>query len=118
MSEAFMLPLTGAGLAVVALSASPAILAILTQISNRTPKDNFYEDHDGQGTPESIAAFSNRRTKSTILLLSALGLGTSIAVSVLSSLQQAKYGLFLENWLITAAWVSSYASVFTVLVAN
>ncbi|KAK7413238.1 hypothetical protein QQX98_007897 [Neonectria punicea] len=104
MSEAFMLPLIGAGLAVVALSASPAILAILTQIRNRTPKDNFYEDHDGQGTPESIAAFSNLHAKSTILLLSAVGLGTSIAVSVLSSLQLAKYGLFMENWLITAAW--------------
>ncbi|KPM40692.1 ATP-dependent bile acid permease [Neonectria ditissima] len=104
MSEALTLPLTGAGLAVVALSASPAVLAIITQLRNRTPKDNFYEDHDGRGTPESIAAFSNRRAKFAILLLSVVGLGTSIAVSVLTTLQQAKYGLFLENWLMTTAW--------------
>lgn len=106
MSEALMLPLTGAGLVVVALSASPAILAILTQFRNRTPKDNFYEDGDGKATPESIAEFSNRKTKTAILLLSAVGAGTSIAISVLSTLQQAKYGLFWENWLLTAAWVS------------
>ncbi|KAH6990845.1 P-loop containing nucleoside triphosphate hydrolase protein [Ilyonectria sp. MPI-CAGE-AT-0026] len=104
MSEALMLPLTGAGLVVVALSASPAILAILTQFRNRTPKDNFYEDGDGKATPESIAEFSNRKTKTAILLLSAVGAGTSIAISVLSTLQQSKYGLFWENWLITAAW--------------
>ncbi|KAF7549319.1 hypothetical protein G7Z17_g6483 [Cylindrodendrum hubeiense] len=104
MSESLMLPLTGAGLVVVALSASPAILAILTQFRNRTPKDNFYEDNDGKATPESIAEFSNRKIKTAILLLSAAGAGTSIAISVLSTLQQAKYGLFLENWLITAAW--------------
>ncbi|KAH7156326.1 P-loop containing nucleoside triphosphate hydrolase protein [Dactylonectria macrodidyma] len=104
MSDEFMLPLTGASLAVVALSALPAILAIFTQFRNRTPKDNFYEDPDGKATPESIAEFSNRKIKASILLLSAVGAGTSIAISVLSTLQQDKYGLFLENWLITAAW--------------
>lgn len=99
-----MLPLTGVGLALVALGASPAIVAILAQLRNRTPRDNFYEDRDGKATPESIAAFSNRRPKIVILLLSSVGAGTSIAIAILSTIDRAKYGFFLENWLTAAAW--------------
>jgi hypothetical protein len=107
MSEGLVLPLTSVGLAFVALCASPAIIAILTQLRDRTPKDNFYEDRDGKATPESIAAFSNRRPKTVILLLSSVGAGTSIAIAILSTIDRVKYGSFLENWLIAAAWVSA-----------
>ncbi|KAF5002170.1 hypothetical protein FGRMN_546 [Fusarium graminum] len=96
--------LTGAGLAVVALATTPALVTAITQLRNRTVKDNFYEDIDGKSTPESIAAFSNRLPKIFILALSAIGLGTSIAISVLSSLNSHVDALLLKNWLTTGTW--------------
>ncbi|KAF5658311.1 hypothetical protein FHETE_9965 [Fusarium heterosporum] len=96
--------LTGAGLAVVALATTPALVTAVTQLRKRTVKDNFYEDIDGKSTPESIAAFSNRLPKIFILALSAIGLGTSIAISVLSSLNSHVDALLLKNWLITGTW--------------
>jgi hypothetical protein len=102
--------LTGAGLAVVALATTPALVTAVTQLRKRTAKDNFYEDIDGKSTPESIAAFSNRLPKIFILALSAIGLGTSIAISVLSSLNPHTDALLLKNWLITGTWVSSIRS--------
>ncbi|KAL6919458.1 hypothetical protein FSST1_003484 [Fusarium sambucinum] len=97
--------LTGAGLGLVALTTAPALVAVIDQLRKRTPKDNFYEDIDGKSTPESIAAFSNRLPKILILVSSATGLGTSIAVSVLSSLHSSSNELLLENWLLTGAWL-------------
>lgn len=99
--------LTGAGLGLVALATTPALVAVINQLRKRTPKDNFYEDVDGKSTPESIAAFSNRLPKILILVSSATGLGTSIAVSVLSSLHGSSNELLLKNWLLTGAWVSN-----------
>lgn len=111
MSDIPLLPLTAAGLGVVGLSALPAIFAILAQLRNRTPKDNFYQDVDGKSTPQIIAAFSTRLPKTLILSLSTIGLGTSIAVALLSTLQHSQHGLFLENWLSTASWVSTITLV-------
>ncbi|KAF4340544.1 ATP-dependent bile acid permease [Fusarium beomiforme] len=96
--------LTGTGLAVVALATTPALVTAITQLRKRTARDNFYEDADGKSTPESLAAFSNRLPKVFILALSAIGLGTSIAISVLSSLNSLSGSLLLRNWLITGAW--------------
>ncbi|KAM0353461.1 hypothetical protein ACHAPU_001471 [Fusarium lateritium] len=96
--------LTGAGLAVVALATTPALVTAITQLRKRTAKDNFYEDIDGKSTPESIAAFSNRLPKILILALSTIGLGTSIAISVLSSLNSHVDALLIKNWLITGTW--------------
>ncbi|KAF5652340.1 hypothetical protein F25303_3338 [Fusarium sp. NRRL 25303] len=95
--------LTGTGLVVVALATTPALATAVTQLRKRTARDNFYEDADGKSTPESLAAFSNRLPKIFILALSAVGLGTSIAISVLHSLSQSD-SLLLKNWLITGAW--------------
>jgi hypothetical protein len=106
MAHPVVLPLSAAGLAVVGLAGLPALFALLSHIRKPTPKDNFYEDIDGKSTPEAIAAFSNRRTKATILILSILGSGLSAAISVLSTIKNAHDGLLLSNWLTTAAWVS------------
>ncbi|RKL01801.1 ATP-dependent bile acid permease [Fusarium oxysporum] len=95
--------LTGTGLVVVALATTPALATAVTQLRKRTARDNFYEDADGKSTPESLAAFSNRLPKVFILALSAVGLGTSIAISVLQSLSQSD-SLLLKNWLIAGAW--------------
>jgi hypothetical protein len=98
--------LTGTGLAVVALATTPALATATTQLRKRTARDNFYEDADGKSTPESLAAFSNRLPKVFILALSAIGLGSSIAISVLQSLNSQSDSLLLKNWLIAGAWVS------------
>lgn len=98
--------LTGTGLVVVALATTPALATAVTQLRKRTARDNFYEDADGKSTPESLATFSNRLPKVFILALSAVGLGTSIAISVLQSLSQSD-SLLLKNWLIAGAWVST-----------
>ncbi|CVK83318.1 related to multidrug transporter (yeast bile transporter) [Fusarium proliferatum] len=95
--------LTGTGLVVVALATTPALATAVAQLRKRTARDNFYEDADGKSTPESLAAFSNRLPKVFILALSTVGLGTSIAISVLQSLSQSD-SLLLKNWLIAGAW--------------
>lgn len=105
-----VLPLSIAGLAVVGLLSLPAVFALLSQIRNRTPKDNFYQDIDGTSTPEAVASFSNRWPKVAILVLSLTSFGPSLALSVLSSLHLDKDGLFVPNWLITAALVSLIVS--------
>ncbi|KAL7943262.1 P-loop containing nucleoside triphosphate hydrolase protein [Trichoderma barbatum] len=98
-----VLPLSIAGLAVGGLFSLPAVFALLSQIRNRTPKDNFYQDIDGTSTPEAVASFSNRWPKIAILAFSLISFGTSLAVSVLSSLHLSQDELFVPNWLITAA---------------
>ncbi|KAL9479999.1 hypothetical protein ACSS6W_004785 [Trichoderma asperelloides] len=101
--SSFVLPLSIAGLTVVGLFSLPGLFALLSQIRNRTPKDNFYSDIDGTSTPEAVAAFSNKRPKIAILLFSLTSFGTSLAHSILSSLHADRYGLFVPSWLITAA---------------
>ncbi|KAL2675266.1 hypothetical protein Neosp_011449 [[Neocosmospora] mangrovei] len=101
-SDNLSLPLTGTGLALVALATTPALVAVIAQLRNRTPKDHFYEDEDGKSTPESIAAFSNRLPKAFILASSTIGFGTWIATSIFSSLELSSK--LLENWLIAGAW--------------
>ncbi|KAK5992839.1 hypothetical protein PT974_06261 [Cladobotryum mycophilum] len=98
-----LFPLSVASVGVAALASIPGLIAIQSQIRHRTPRDNFYEDVDGVSTPEAVAAFSNKRPKAAALLLSILSLGTSVAVSVLSTLSSGRDGLFLENWLVSAA---------------
>lgn len=111
MSDVPMLPLTATVLAIVGLSASPAVFASLKQWRNRTPKDNFYEDVDGKSTPESVAAYSSRRPKTLIIAFSVVGFATSIALSVLSTLNQPTHYGLVENLLTTASWVSLALSV-------
>lgn len=103
-SDTLPLSLTGTGLALVVVATAPALAAAISQLRHRTPKDHFYEDEDGKSTPESIAAFSNRLPKTSILAFSTIGFGTWLAISVLSTLESSSK--LLENWLIAGAWVS------------
>ncbi|KFA76189.1 hypothetical protein S40288_07267 [Stachybotrys chartarum IBT 40288] len=104
MSSEIVVPVSVAGLVVVGIAALPGLLAIVSQMRSRTPKDNFYEDIDGKSTPESVAAFSNWRIKTAILVLSLIGFGLSVAVSVLAILNPGLDGFLLVNWLTTASW--------------
>jgi hypothetical protein len=107
-SATFVFPATVGSLVVVGLLSIRGALSVAAQIRKGTPKDNFYEDRDGKSSPETVAAFTNRPHKIALLLLSFIGLGTSIAVSVLDTFHSGSTHdvLFLENWLATAAWVS------------
>lgn len=100
-----LLPVSAVGLGFVALLSVPALKAIVSQVRSGAPKDNFYEDRDGKSTPEAMAAFSNKGSKTVIFLFALLGLGTSIALSVITTLNPSDHDLALENWLVTAAWV-------------
>jgi hypothetical protein len=95
------------GLGAIGLCSIPGILALLRQLRHKKPKDNFYEDKDGKSKPEDIAAFSNRWQKLAIALITALGLGSSLAASFLITPQHSeRETLVLENWLLTGSWVS------------
>lgn len=97
---------SAAGLAAVALTTVPAVTAIVSQIRSRAPKDNFYEDHDGVATPESIAAFSNKASKFAVTFFAASTAALSIALAVLNTTDPSHGNLFLSTWLTTGAWVS------------
>lgn len=106
MTVPWVLSLSAAGLGVTGLIALPAFFAQLSQIRDRTPRDNFYQDVDGKSTPETMAAFSNTKPKVCLLIFSITGLGLSLAVTVLSILHPLGDGLALENWLSNGCWVS------------
>jgi hypothetical protein len=105
-----LFPLSAGGLALVALLSAPSAFAVVRQIRKGAPRDNFYEDRDGKSTPEAVAKFSNNIPKIVVLLFSGIGLGTSIAVSVLTAID-ARRGLALESWLVTASWVSAVSNL-------
>ena len=106
MTDPILLPLSAAALAANGLITLPGLFATLAQRRDRSPPDNFYEDEDGKSSPETMAAFSNRKPKLAILTFSILGLCLSTAVTVLSLLQPLGDGLRLENWLSNASYVS------------
>jgi hypothetical protein len=95
----------GIGLGVVALCSIPALTGFFAQLRSRSPKKDSYEDLDGKATPEAFAAFSNKWSKALVFLVTAIGCGCSIAVSILSTLHLDLDGLTLENWLGSASWV-------------
>ncbi|KAK8136839.1 hypothetical protein PG984_004779 [Apiospora sp. TS-2023a] len=95
---------SAASVGLIALFTTPAVIRLVLQLRNRDAKtSDVYEDEDGKSTPEAVKAFSAKVPKAFILLLSLVGLGLSIALSVLSTLDVEK-GLFLENWLAVSAW--------------
>lgn len=110
MNDAILLPLCAAGLGVTCLSSLPGLFALLAQLRDRTPRDNFYEDVDGKSTPESTAAFSNKSPKICLLISSVVGFGLSIAATILSILDPLGDDLTLENWLSNGCWVSWFTN--------
>ncbi|ROT39327.1 ATP-dependent bile acid permease [Sodiomyces alkalinus F11] len=93
----------GAGLAVVAVCSVPAIVGFVSQLRSPSVKENFYEDKDGNSTPEANATFSNRWPKVLIVLLAALGSASSLAVAILSTVD--RQDVLLADGLLSAAWI-------------
>jgi len=106
MSQPIDLPLACAVLFIIVSSCLPAITGLFTQLYNNAPRNYFYEDVDGCGTPESIALFSNRSYKNVIIFFSASGFGISVALLILECSGRANYGTKLEAGIFTSAWVS------------
>ncbi|KAG5950186.1 hypothetical protein E4U53_005410 [Claviceps sorghi] len=106
MTDPFLLPLCAAALGVTTLSTLPALSAQLAQARHRAPRDNFYEDADGKSTPETMAAFSNKKPKLCLLVFAVVGFGLSLAVTILSILYPLGDGLAWENWLSNGCWAA------------
>lgn len=96
-----LLVAVGTGVALIGLGSLPAAYGIASRLQRRDARQDTYEDADGKATPESLKAFSTKLPKTFILAFAAAGCGVSVAVSLLST---HKEGLFVENWLSTAAW--------------
>jgi hypothetical protein len=94
-------------LALVSISSTASLRLIAPRWHSR--KDNqlspIYEDADGVATAETTADYSTTVPKIAICLLTVLGLGVSVALAVLSTLDRSE-GFFLENWFNAAAWVT------------
>ena len=98
----------GAALGFATLCSFPAVTALVSQLRTPSPKKTVYEDKDGKSTPEATAAFSNKWPKAFVLFAAVVGFGTSTATSIAASTfltHEHKHPLFLENWLLTTAWV-------------
>jgi len=103
-----LLASAGLGLGIVSAFSVPSVTHLVKQFRFPTQKTEGYEDEDGQSSRDAVKNFSTKLPKAAILILSIIGLCTSIAIAVLSTLSPRGKGdgLFLENWLVVPAWVS------------
>ncbi|KXJ91510.1 P-loop containing nucleoside triphosphate hydrolase protein [Microdochium bolleyi] len=103
-----VLATSAAGLGAVGLLSIPAGLNFFKQIRNREihDPDAVYEDADGKSTLEATRAFTAKWAKASILLFAAAGLLVSVAVPMLTLLNERAVddGFFLENWLCVGSW--------------
>ncbi|KAI0601430.1 P-loop containing nucleoside triphosphate hydrolase protein [Biscogniauxia sp. FL1348] len=97
------------GLGITAVLTGPSVVHLVAQLRSRSAKTEGYEDADGKSTPEAIEAFSTKLPKTLIVLCSVIGLCISVTLAALGTLNPGTPaahddGLFLENWLVVAAW--------------
>ncbi|KAI1375361.1 P-loop containing nucleoside triphosphate hydrolase protein [Hypoxylon crocopeplum] len=97
------------GLGIVTILSVPAALKLGRLRSPRAKAKltaEVYEDEDGKSTPEAVKVFSTKAPKAVLLFFSVIGLGLSIALAVISTLDTRGLGggLFLENWLAVVIW--------------
>lgn len=92
-------------LAITTLSALIAARGAFIHLRSGKPRDRFYEDFDGCATPESLASFSNRRSKVCLLVFSALGVAISASGSMISFFNESDYSWIFRDGLNTSAWV-------------
>jgi hypothetical protein len=108
MSDGILFASSTLGLGAISAFSIPAIVSFIKQVRDRNPKTDGYEDKDGRSSEEALKAFGAKRPKAAILTLSVIGLCTSVAIGILSTLSPNGKGdgLFLENWLVVPGWVS------------
>jgi hypothetical protein len=96
----------GAASILVLLLTIPSIVRILSHLRSSKSKSEGYEDQDGVATKESVSAYSAKIPKILLAIFTTSGLFVSIALAVLGTLKDD--GMFIENWLNSASWVSSH----------
>lgn len=108
-----------AALVLVGLDSIPATKSIADRLLRRTQYDEqslaktAYRDEDGEATEESLRAFSDKWERAAIALFSATGLGTSLTLSVLATLNHdADSDNEVANWLQFSAWVCELRGLF------
>lgn len=103
----------GLGLALVAVSISPAIFTTLSRfisprkgpVYSAISGDDLYEDEDGKATEESTKAFSDKFPRISIALLTIIGFSVTLALAIITTLEGP--GVYVvENWLQVGVWVS------------
>ncbi|KAI0392247.1 P-loop containing nucleoside triphosphate hydrolase protein [Xylariaceae sp. FL0594] len=101
-----LLASAGLGLGVVSVFSLLSVIHLVRQTRSPTQKTEGYEDQDGISSEEAVKNFSTKLPKAAIVILSIIGLCTSIVLAVLSTISPRgkDHGLFTENWLAVAAW--------------
>ncbi|KUI70297.1 ATP-dependent bile acid permease [Cytospora mali] len=98
-----LLPTVAATTGIIGLASLPAVSTFILQLTTREPRQDTYEDEDGEATPESIKAYSAKTSKVLIVLFAALGCATAIVTAVLATLHIGEDRLFYDNWLCAGA---------------
>lgn len=93
-------------LVLVLLLTFPSLIGIASHFRDPKPKSTTYEDKDGVATEKSVAAYSTRIPKISLGIFTVSGLSLSIALALIG-IVGADDGMFVENWLNVAQWVSS-----------
>ncbi|PVH84104.1 P-loop containing nucleoside triphosphate hydrolase protein [Cadophora sp. DSE1049] len=90
-------------LILVALLTTPSILNIASHLRSPKSISEIYEDKDGVATEKSVEEYSAKIPKAFLGIFTIAGLGSSIALAVLASIEGWDW-MFVENWLNVAQW--------------
>ena len=102
------------GLALIFLLLLPSIHRLIKITRTGTKKDSFgvYEDVDGAATEKSQAEYSVKYAQIAVCATTAVGLATSIASAVMSTMRHTNVKAFMVtitlDWLLSLAWVSYF----------
>ena len=105
------------GLALIFLLLVPSLQRLLHNLRTVEKKEyhGLYEDADGITTEKAEAEYSVKYAQIAVCIASAVGLVTSFALAVMSTMQytavRASVGIVTLEWLLFAAWVSSFYSL-------
>ena len=109
MTERSSVIVGSVGFGLVALTSTPALLALYARVrpqkdSGYQRVDALYEDGDGAATVATQKAFSTTVPRSLALLGSVVGLLLSVAAAVISTTHPGR-ALFVEGWVAFGSWV-------------
>ena len=102
------------GVTLIFLLLLPSIHRIFkfTRIRSKKESHGVYEDVDGAATEKSQAEYSTKYAQIAVCITSVLGLATSIASAVMSTMRHANIRAYMItitlDWLLSVAWVSSF----------
>ncbi|TAQ84026.1 hypothetical protein B7494_g7650 [Chlorociboria aeruginascens] len=91
------------GTTLILILTFPSLMSILSHFRAHTSKSELYQDRDGVATEGSTAAFTAKLPKTVLSIFTVLGLGTSIALAVIGTVNPGD-GMILESWLNSVQW--------------